>query len=96
MAHDMHEFGYDDYDGYEDHNDRCDFADPGGNSSLRAATRSNPRNLPCGTCGTPNRLTPADIHRGYCCDRCADAMENGGEIDYYDDDKSHAPSEWPE
>lgn len=53
------------------------FADPGGNSALRAATRSNPRNLPCPTCGEPNRLTPADRARGYQCDACADAAEGG-------------------
>ena len=48
-----------------------DFADPGGRSALRAATRRNPRNLPCPTCGTANRLTPADRAKGYQCDRCA-------------------------
>lgn len=54
------------------------FAHPGGNSALRAASRGNPRNLPCPTCGTPNRLTPADRDRGYQCDRCADRDEMGG------------------
>lgn len=54
------------------------FADPGGNSALRAATRGNPRNLPCPTCGEPNRLTPADKRRGYQCDACADRAEGGG------------------
>jgi hypothetical protein len=53
------------------------FADPGGNSALRAATRRNPRNLPCPTCGEANRLTPADRARGYQCDSCADRIENG-------------------
>lgn len=53
------------------------FADPGGRSALRAASRSNPRNLPCPTCGRPNRLTPADVARGYQCDSCADAAEFG-------------------
>lgn len=53
------------------------FADPGGNSALRAATRDNPRNLPCPTCGEPDRLTPADRSRGYQCDSCADADEFG-------------------
>jgi hypothetical protein len=66
-----------DYEGYDDGD--CDFADPGGNSALRAATRSNPRNLPCPTCERPNKLTPADRARGYQCDRCADAQENGWE-----------------
>jgi hypothetical protein len=55
--------------------DRSMFADPGGNSALRAASRSNPRNLPCPTCGEPNRLTPADRQRGYQCDSCADRDE---------------------
>ena len=51
------------------------FAEPGGRSALRAASRSNPRNLPCPTCGAPNRLTPADRARGYQCDECADRAE---------------------
>lgn len=56
-----------------------DFADPGGNSALRAATKNNPRNLPCPTCKRKNMLTPADRDLGYQCDRCADAVERGGE-----------------
>lgn len=55
------------------------FADPGGNSALRAATRRNPRNLPCPTCHEPDRLTPADKARGYQCDACADRDERGGD-----------------
>jgi hypothetical protein len=51
------------------------FANPGGNSALRAASRTNPRNLPCPTCGAENVLTPADVARGYQCDRCADRDE---------------------
>lgn len=58
--------------------DGVGFADPGGHSALRAATRNNPRNLPCPTCEAPNRLTPADVARGYQCDRCADAAEGVG------------------
>ena len=58
--------------------DRDDFAEPGGNSALRAATASNPRNLNCPTCGKANRLTPKDVALGYQCDRCADADERGG------------------
>jgi len=54
---------------------RRQFADPGGRSALRAAGRDNPRNLPCPTCGLPNRLTPADVRRGYQCDACADRDE---------------------
>ena len=54
-----------------------DFADPGGKSSLRAASESNPRNLPCPQCEKPNRLTPADRRHGYRCDECADRTERG-------------------
>lgn len=56
-----------------------EFADPGGNSALRRATPTNPRNRPCPTCGSPNRLTPADVAQGYQCDACADRAERGGE-----------------
>lgn len=52
-----------------------EFADPGGTSALRAASRRNPRNLPCPTCGTPDVLTPADRARGYQCDACGDQAE---------------------
>jgi hypothetical protein len=54
---------------------RYRFKDPGGRSALRAATRTNPRNLPCPTCGRENQLTPEDRRRGYQCDRCADRDE---------------------
>lgn len=54
-----------------------DYADPGGRSALRAASERNPRNLPCPTCGEPDRLTPADRARGYQCDPCADRAEGG-------------------
>ena len=54
------------------------FADPGGNSALRRASASNPRNLPCGTCGEPNRLTPEDVALGYQCDACANAQDGTG------------------
>ena len=64
---------YDDFD-----EDRSMFADPGGKSALRAATKRNPRNLPCPTCGEKNRLTPADRARGYQCDACAERAEGGG------------------
>ena len=68
----------DDY--YEDDYeiDGVGFADPGGNSALRAATRDNPRDCTCPTCGRPNVLTRIDVQRGYQCDRCADAAEGGG------------------
>jgi hypothetical protein len=66
----------DDYYDHEEWSERVEmFADPGGRSALRAASRSNPRNLPCPTCGEANRLTPADRARGYQCDRCADMDE---------------------
>ena len=67
------------YDGDidEDLIDGVGFADPGGRSALRAATPDNPRNLPCPTCGEPNRLTPLDQARGYQCDACADQCERG-------------------
>lgn len=64
--------------GLKDYDDCSEFADPGGNSALRAASQHNPRNLPCPTCKAPDRLTPADVDRGYQCDSCADAVERGG------------------
>ncbi len=54
------------------------FANPGGNSSLRAAGPGNPRDLPCPTCKRPNMLTPADRRLGYQCDSCADQAEGPG------------------
>ncbi|MGV0985021.1 MAG: hypothetical protein ACOYB2_10730 [Limnohabitans sp.] len=63
---------------YDVDDDRMDFADPGGRSALRAASRSNPRNLPCPTCGAKNRLTPKDRALGYQCDECADRAEGRG------------------
>lgn len=67
---------YNEYDDFED--GYAQFADPGGHSALRAASRANPRNLPCPNCGCKNRLTPADRALGYQCDRCADNAEFGG------------------
>jgi hypothetical protein len=52
-----------------------EFASPG--SALRAASATNPRNLPCPTCKEPNRLTPKDVALGYQCDSCADQAERG-------------------
>jgi hypothetical protein len=69
-----YDYGDDDYD--FDHN--IEFADPGGHSALRAASKRNPRNLPCPTCKAPNRLTPADKALGYQCNACADAAEGYG------------------
>jgi hypothetical protein len=57
--------------------DGVGFADPGGRSSLRAATRDNPRDRPCPTCGRQNVLTRIDEQRGYQCDYCADQAEMG-------------------
>jgi hypothetical protein len=64
---------------YRDHEDedRSEFQEPGGNSALRKATRSNPRNLPCPSCGEPNRLTPRDRALGYQCNSCANRDEGG-------------------
>jgi hypothetical protein len=64
-------------DDYEDDRDSIHFADPTGKSALRAATKRNPRNLPCPNCGAANRLTPADRALGYQCDECADKAERG-------------------
>jgi hypothetical protein len=63
---------------YIEDDDRSDFAVPGGKSALRAASRSNPRNLPCPSCGAKNRLTPADRAHGYQCNACADRDEGVG------------------
>lgn len=71
---------WDDEELYEDEYydiDGVGFADPGGESALRAATRDNPRDKPCPTCGEPNRLTRIDVQRGYQCDACARADEYG-------------------
>ena len=57
--------------------DGVGFADPGGRSALRAATRHNPRTHACPTCGEPDMLTPADVRKGYQCDKCADQDEGG-------------------
>ena len=54
------------------------FADPGGRSSLRAASQRNPRNLPCPECKEPNVLTPEDRRCGYRCNACADRAEGFG------------------
>lgn len=56
-----------------DDDDRSQFARPG--SALQRATKGNPRILPCPTCEQPNKLTPADVRRGYQCDDCADRDE---------------------
>lgn len=79
---DDEEYDFDNEDEYYEEDefliDGVGFQDEGGNSALRAATKYNPRNLPCGTCGEPNRLTPLDVRRHYQCDSCADMAERGG------------------
>lgn len=65
------------YDDDDRDDDRIQFADPGGKSALRAASKRNPRNLPCPNCKQPNKLTPADKARGYQCDSCADRAGQG-------------------
>ena len=65
------------YRTYRPSSARMQFADPGGKSALRAAGPKNPRNLPCPTCKAPNRLTPADVAKGYQCNACADQAEGG-------------------
>jgi hypothetical protein len=67
----------DPHDGEGNSRRRTMFRDPLGNSALRAASKRNPRNLPCPTCKTPDMLTPADRAAGYQCDRCADPDEQG-------------------
>jgi ribosomal protein S27AE len=62
---------------YDDDDLDLDFADPGGESALRAATPTNPRNQPCPTCGRANVLTPRDVKLRYQCDRCAREVEQG-------------------
>lgn len=57
--------------------DGVGFADPGGRSALRAATKNNPRDQPCPNCGAENVLTRIDRARGYQCNRCADQEERG-------------------
>jgi len=64
---------FDDYD---------DFADPGGRSALRKATKTNPRRYKCPTCKQPNRLTKKDVDLGYQCDSCADRAESGLDSNY--------------
>lgn len=66
---------YDEDDDFDD--DEICFADPSGNSALRAETLENPRNRPCPTCGANAVLTPADVARGYQCNQCADQAERG-------------------
>jgi hypothetical protein len=71
-------FRNDDYEpDYDDYDRGPCFADPGGNSALRAATKGNPRNRSCPTCKRRRMLTPADVALGYQCDYCANKTERG-------------------
>ena len=53
---------------------RAQFARPGSGSALRAGARV----YPCPTCGCENRLSAADVGRGYQCDSCARRDEGVG------------------
>jgi len=65
-------------EGYDDEPiDGVGFADPGGDSALRAATPDNPRTYPCPTCHEDNVLTRLDVQAGYQCDHCARIAEYG-------------------
>ena len=67
------------YEGVEeDYDDDYDIDFEKSGSALRKSTRSNPRNLPCPTCGEPDKLTAKDKANGYQCDDCADRAEGGG------------------
>jgi len=66
------------YDDDYDYEGDSMFADPGGRSALRAASKRNPRNIACPTCKRKNMLTPADKALGYQCDSCADRAEARG------------------
>ena len=79
MSYVMSGLGSDcDYDYYDlDDDDRSEFENPWGNSSLRAETENNPRNLPCPNCGEPNQLTKKDRALHYQCDACANQAERG-------------------
>lgn len=64
------------YDGEDEELiDGVGFSDPGGRSSLRAATPDNPRDQPCPSCDAQDVLTRIDVERGYQCNRCADRDE---------------------
>jgi hypothetical protein len=75
---DDREFDEDDDCAGDFDDDLGDFAEPGGQSALRAASATNPRNLPCPSCHEPNRLTPKDVALGYQCDHCAERDEGCG------------------
>lgn len=55
--------------------DGVGFADPDGDSALRAETPTNPRDEDCPNCGAENVLTRIDRQRGYQCNQCAARAE---------------------
>jgi ribosomal protein L37AE/L43A len=57
---------------------RTDFAEPYGQSSLRAASKKNLRDQACPTCGRKNALTRKDVALGYQCNACAKSAEGRG------------------
>jgi hypothetical protein len=84
MIHDADTMNEEEWQDYVDrqmdrefYGDDLSFADPGGESALRAATSSNPRNQTCPDCDTKNVLTVEDRRLGYCCNRCAERKERG-------------------
>lgn len=56
---------------WDSDNPDWEFADPGGESSLYAATPSDPRNQTCPGCRTKNALTKRDVAAHHICDQCA-------------------------
>ena len=74
---DYYDEEYDSFGPDYDYGDSIQFANPGSNSALRAATASNPRDCDCPTCGATNVLTREDQLVGYQCDSCADKAERG-------------------
>jgi len=64
------------YESDHDYQERkmMNFSDPGGRSALRRGRRCHP----CPTCKEPNKLSAADVRRGYQCDDCADRAEGIG------------------
>jgi DNA-directed RNA polymerase subunit RPC12/RpoP len=80
--HDNEDVGEDYGPDDDDMDARREFADPGGRSALRAASKDNPRIYSCPTCKAPRKLTRKDKELGYQCDSCADRAEQGLDIDY--------------
>lgn len=88
------EEGYSDVYDEDEWQERLErFAEPGGESALHPATTQDPRNQPCPTCGWPNRLTLHDVHKGYHCDSCANAIERGQDVDYYEGEEVEEPED---